>query len=418
MKQRHIMRYLTALLVTFMLATQALTVVNGNSADQREDQVEGSITSRGFNNALLFDAFRLYNTSLSSQPLVNAGTRLQPTFTYRLELDLIEYDGFLDIDAIEFRFYSTTRSNFTDAAVTNDVGNQFAFRWERNEDDPMSGFEIVVDSSEGVGSSLKDDTARSFVGATHEGITWQVLNSTLPAMNATEVAFRVEVEFRISKVAHEAIDQDEWTFGVIVNDGLEAIGEPVVNIVEGLNISEANPRDAASLFGMEWFGEVSLASQARVDWQNLRAGSDFTESANRSALTNQDRSSAESVTFIANGAYQRDIVSDPQWSMVGAPLPDGTTPPAILSHATDVALSTAPQRFGLRVNEGRDEASIVDGAVTLRDVPVKIAFDVNQTTEAGIENNYYFFISLSINFQNAVYTGKINFVIANYIPGS
>lgn len=360
------------------------------SATENEDGVDGQFNSQGFNNDADIEAVRLFQVIGSTSTAINAGESLQPQNTYRFEIDVFDFDSVNDIETLEIRlFYVASGSGlglndaFEATTTTSDDGSTLVLRFTNDKDE-----------------------GGSFALITNAAVSWELMNTTVPAVNVTDQAFTFEVEFKISKVATFSTDA-EWHLGLLVTDGFLAEGADLRTVTYA-SISLGNdPLVGASTFNMNWYGEISVPDETSVSWPLLLPGSDFDAVNNNATLP--------AITYISNGGYAREVNSTATWVATQAGITNA--PNANLNLVTSAAVEDfAPQTFGLRINEA-DENYDTDlgNAITILDGFSETGIQTEGTNEAGVLVRYEVFIALSRNFQNATYEGRLTFLITNLL---
>jgi hypothetical protein len=355
-----------------------------------EGDVDGEFTSKGFNNDAEVQAVRLFEVDGSTSTAINAGQSLQPRNTYRIEIDIFDFDSVNDLDTLEIRFFYVSTGTSVGAAFDGATTT------------PDDGSALVL-------TFTNDSNGGSFALTTNAAVTWELLSSTVPSAGVTDQAFTFEVEFRISKVAQFTEDL-EWHLGLVVTDGFLAEGADLRTVTyAGIDLGSNPLNGTTATFNMNWYGEIDVPSSARVSWPVLLPGSGFDSPNNNATIP--------AITYIANGGFARQINSDLNWLATQGGIEN--VPDATLNLNTNVAIETTqtPQTFSLKVNETEDANYQTDpGDAQFILTSFQETGLLNQgTTEAGVEFKYEVFIALSRNFQNATYEGKITFLITNLL---
>lgn len=366
--------------------------LNLHSILSTEDgDIDGAFNSQGFNNEAEVQAVRLFEVDHSTSTAINDGQSLQPQNRYRLEIDIFDFDSVNDVETLEVRFFYVTTGTsvseaFEDANTTPDDGSALVLRFTNNK-----------------------DTGGAFALVTSAGVSWELMQSTVPAVSVTDQAFTFEVEFKISRVAQFSEDL-EWHLGLLLTDGFLAEGADLRTVTyAGIDVGE-DPlaENQTAQFNMNWYGEISVPEEARVSWPVLLPGSGFDSPNNNATIP--------AIRYIANGGFARQINSDLNWIATQGGIED--VPNATLNNNTNVAIETTqtPQTFSLSVNESNENygTSSEDAAFILTAF-TETGTESSGTTETGIEMRYEVFIALSRNFQNATYEGKITFLITNLL---
>lgn len=351
--------------------------------------VDGEFNSKGFNNDVEIQAVRLFEVDGSTSSAIQSGVSLQPRNTYRLEIDVLDFDSVNDIETLEIRFFhvvtgTSVSAAFNQATTTPDDGSVLVLRFT-NDDTNGGSFELITSAA----------------------VTWKLHNSTVPAIGAQNQSFTFEVEFEISSVAKFTEDL-EWYFGLLVTDGFLAEGADLRTVTyAGIDLGNA-PLDGEASFNMNWYGEINVPQEARVSWPVLLPGSGFDSPNNNATIP--------AIRYIANGGLARQINSDLNWIATQGDIEN--VPNATLNTNTNVAIETTqtPQTFSLSVNESDENYGTSSGdAAFILTAFTETGTEPSGTTETGIEIRYEVFIALSRNFQNATYEGKITFLITNLL---
>ena len=348
--------------------------------------VDGEFKSKGFNNPVEINAFRMFLIE-ESPTAVESGESLQPQSVYRFELDVFDFDSVNDIEILEFRLIYTLSGSsidiaFDDATTTGNNGQTLVLRF-------------VNDAEQGGAFYLVSNAA----------VSWSLESFVVPTVTSTQTAFTFSVDFEISKVASMSEDL-EWSVGIKIVDGFAAEGaDPRPITYAGIALGN-EPLDGISTFNMNWYGEINVPSETRVSWPVLLPGSGF-DSPNNSATL-------PAITYIANGGFAREVNSDLNWIVTQSGVEN--VPNAILNTDESVVIETTqtPQTFSLKINEADDQYDTNPSEAEFILTSFRSTATSNvQTTEDGVAVPYEVFIALSRNFQNATYQGKLTFLITN-----
>ena len=395
------MKYLTAFasILTALLvfgSYQTFDVIaDTTDTTPEDDTIEGEFTSSGYNNPVEVTSFTFSEANTTTA--ITVGETLTPQKEYYFKLDILEYDTFEDIESVEVVFYNTTSALTVDPSTTTD-GAMAVFEWNRNNAFTTAGAMALSQTGSGV---LE-------ISNTFSGITWEVTNSTAPALDgansSTEVAF--EVSFKISKVAEQGTDN--WQFGYVIKDGLQNLSE--VSIASNVAIEADN---GATYYSMDWYGEI-LVPATGISWTSITPGMDFDEAGSLQTTG--------AIKYIANGDYYEKVQVTEVWNVTNAQLSNVTN--ANLTTGAIVNTTNPAQTFALRVVTGSglssnftpstNESEFVpdyDGDIYSAEIVLR-----NETylaDEAGRQEIYQFKVRTSTDLQNATYTGNIKFTISN-----
>lgn len=378
----------------------------------------GSFDIAGYNNAPSFNRFIGPSTN---------GATLTPNQTYTIELDVEDLDGIRDIKSLTFVFYyiadqpetlSGLDTYFDGLSTTSENGTEVLMRWENqgasasgsteaSPDDPDLGFTIVSDG--GIASDL----------------TWEIVSSTVPSLSSSEITgdtFNFEVEFRISKVAKEAI-QSQWRFGVIVEDGRTITDFDTAQVNDGITKISTLQSDFSPVatdviisesdrYNMAFYGEVSPPENAELIWPNVLSPGTLFE--------DEENVSLSGIQFISNSDYLITAKSESFWVATGAAVTTGgiieitkgskdLTGAALTAEIFD---ATTEQKFRLGIDD--DGVFSESDFVLLDDTYTFITLEEETATiEGGTLKTYYFYLELSNLFYNADYIGDIIIGISN-----
>ncbi len=387
---------------TFFIMHSVLSdqVVTANTAD--DDTVDGEFKSEGYNNPVTLTKFTLEDrtnvgniievvdetsspasitTEVAVARPIESYEYLIPQQDYTVEFDLHDRDTFQDIESVELRlYYNISGSGLTNGAViattdsTPNTGTGAVIKWQR--DTHNNAF---------------------FVHNTSSAVSWEVVNSTAPALNVTSESVTFEVTFKFSKVSPQSNDQ-EWHIGFNIIDSLTATGITESNFFADVGMSDSDPANATpASFNMAFYGEVELPNGQSLDWGTLKPGSDFSEN---SATTG-------AITFLSNGPFEMQISAVPRWQATNTSI---AVDNAVLVTDNAVSSGVSPQAFGLKyITQGAFDVSAPN---LTSESQLVDDFDV-QTTEAGVAEEFTVHLAISQSFQNATYNGEIIFLVNN-----
>jgi hypothetical protein len=289
-----------AFLTKFLLAglcliagTITLSHISVLAEEGPVDDVDGQLTSQNFNNRASVTNFGLEDSAGG----VNPGSDLTPSQSYTVSIEVSDPDTIADLNSFEIRFFyfegspstpGALSSAFNGAQKTDATGNALVMEWNVT----TQAMNIV---SEGA------------------VFTWEILNSTVPAINLNATEFTFEVEFRISKVAQESDPASlKWYFGTIINDGKLSLvsGSDPIDVVDfGLVVTTGSSiTEAPSGWNMSWYGEVVVSPGTSIAWDDVPSGVTFGGENSNQTLSG--------INFISNGNYNTNIKSTATWEAV------------------------------------------------------------------------------------------------------
>ena len=410
-------RFFKYILVIISLVIGVSLIMHSLLADQvvyastpDDDTVDGEFQSSGYNNPVSLTKFTLEDrtrvgniievvdettspvsvtTGVAVARAIESYEYIIPQQEYTAEFTLHDRDTYQDIESVELRiFYNYSGSGMTNGAVmasvegTPDSGTGAVIKWQRN-----------VHSNQ------------FFVHNTQASVSWEVINSTVPALNVTSESMTFEVAFMVSKVARQSNDQ-EWHIGINVIDSLTATGITESNLFAEIGMSDTDPINATpASFNMAFYGEVELPDGITLDWGAIKPGSDFAE----------NQATTGSITFLSNGNFDTEISSSTLWQATNTAIDVGD---ATLVTDPAVATSTTPQAFGLRFNDSDGTHALTGGSPNAETVNVE-GVDLDNglpaTAESGVQRSYAVFLAISKDFQNATYNGEVIFLVSNNV---
>jgi len=390
-------------------------VVHANTPD--DDTVDGEFQSSGYNNPVSLTKFTLEDRTrvgdiievVDEGNIISEGGITSPAITtevavaraiesyeyiipqqeYTAEFTLHDRDTYQDIESVELRiFYNVSGSGLTNGAVMASVDGT-----------PDSGTGAVIKWQRDVHNN------QFFVHNTQAAVSWDVINSTVPALNVTSESMTFEVTFMFSKVARQSNDR-EWHIGINVIDSLTATGITETNLFAEIGMSDTDPINATpASFNMAFYGEVELPDGITLDWGTIKPGSDFSE----------NQATTGSITFLSNGDFDTEISSSTLWQATNTAIDVGD---ATLVTDPAVATSTTPQAFGLRFNDVGGTHALTGGssnAKTINADGIILDENLSATSESGIQSSYAVFLAISKDFQNATYNGEVVFLVSNKV---
>ena len=428
----------TLTLLTLMLI---ISSAEGRMVEATSQDADGSFNTVGFNNAPQVLRFQ--------GPLAQGTGALTPQQVYTVLIEVEDRDGIRDLESLELRFYyaatgggiePNSLEEVEDIFASNDrispSGEALVMRWENNggawespettvrPDNPMSGFQMVVEDASG--SLLNDGSGRRFGGVTHASVTWEIVNSTVPAIGANPgviegTTFVFEVSFRISKVAPET-NFTLWRLGTLIKDARTIITFDEDQLNDGfssfptLKTSNVNPlpqNDSlsptnADAYSMNFYAEIDLAQDMIADWNDPAYDNTIQPAI---VFADDNHVSLPGIQYISNSTFTRQIQTDPQWSATRSATVGEETYFATIQHAP--LISSSIDRFRMAAQE-HTAVFDRDTAIILRENNEKANFNnVSRTFEVGIAFDYFLFLELSQSFQNGIYQGNIILTVTN-----
>ena len=290
---------------------------------------------------------------------------LTPRQTYDIKVTVSDADGLGELESLLVKVYDdSTGSQNESESVFNTVAvheqHAVSMTWTRSTNS-------VVFNAAG---------------------SWSLGTSTLPSEEQLDgiddpTSFTFIFPLTIGKVAHETSgDGYEWYVGARIADSEALTGYGHFN-------------GTYPYLNMNWYGEVSVPSNAAVNWGGLPAGATYSDANAKQALGGP-------VTYTANGDHAYTLKSSTSWTA------------ADLSEAVlDDDLSGDTDHFALKAWPSDDYNSAVQldpagNFVTLGAVDGGTA-DYGQAIES-----YHFWIALSSAMTTPrVYSGTLTFGIAN-----
>ena len=376
--------FVTALILTVTLIFAAgVNVLQGED----DDTVDGSFTTTGYNNPVEIQELAFEDSSGSA---VTDSTSLTPQTTYTVALTIKDADTISDLYSLDVYFYRNDGSRSIPGMQTSSDGEELVASWGRDaEGNSDSVFSITTDSS-----------------TTTSDLSWGLANHVTPSSaDESSDTFTFQFDMTVSKVAFE---NGDWQFGIVVEDGREVLaeGESDTTVEETLAATTNPTGDTAYIYGMNWYGEIQVDSEAEFSWNGLTPGQPFIDEDD-----NSFSKLSHDIFYISNGDYERSVMADNTWN-----LPDGVTIPGDIQQANLVNKdSLGAQEFMLKVQS--PAVLGIDDASTLPTLPADETYELvetnSKTEEGGTSESYALYIKLSDSFQNADYSGQVTFKIAN-----
>ena len=379
---------------------EALNVISDTTSD--DDTIDGTFESSGYNNPTEVTNFVF--TKSNTDTAIGDGGSLTPQEEYYVKFEVLDYDSFQDVEFVELVFYSTNTALSVDPS-TGTNGAMAVFEWNRND---------AYTSVGAIGLSSTSGAVRT-ISNTLTGITWEVTNSTVPALSSlnsvTEAAF--EFTFKISKVAEQGTNN--WQFGYVIKDGLENLqGQtPDFNIVSNTAIQEGPTPDAGAFeYSMAWYGEIEVPAGG-ISWTAITPGMEF-DDANSLQTTG-------AIKYISNGNYIEKVSVSEVWTATQAALDNVGN--ANLTSSSMITNNNPPQTFALKVVTGTGLSGSFSASgsgeefVTENNgnysAEITLSNETYLADEAGRQKIYQLKVKTSTDLQNATYEGQIKFTISN-----
>lgn len=462
-----------AFLMVFMFTVVSLVGLQVTVQGSGEE-VDGSITSFGYNNPTEISGLSIFESGLTTN--VSELSRIDD---FELNFNVYDIDGFRHLDVYIVLYNTATRnddSGVTSTFINSGVkDNALVIRWLAPERalylsgltvDAGETFAFPIDSgidnflvksgTSGLDTFYSSDIA-DFVRPTdfnnQSDVTWVVYSGSSEITDSGLVSVydasgvetssgnrvlrrNVTIPIKLSKVAPSP---GVWNYAVYVYDRLQQeISQPKTDVVEP-HYLRANDD-----YTNQWYGEIDVQEGAFIEFPTVEAGSGFSQS-----------SGVVSVLFVSNGTYSQLVNADTTWK------PNATVPGRPIfaylinssgftgSDGTEGTLGTEGNRFSLQANRvsingvndsdnfvdlvlnsgaglvpPRNDGSYAqareDSAVSSKIVQIETA---SGTTEAGINSTFNFQIKLSRVFQTVhsideaeqttIYTGNIQLGISN-----
>jgi hypothetical protein len=382
--------YVAFVLLVLLTIQVSIPVVNAN------DQIDGSVTSFGFNNPTTISNVVIKssgNLELVGSGIANAA--LTRTSSFVIEFDVFDLDGFDHLD-VYVAFFNTNGSEAEESsgilisAINSGVEDRgFVVRWLAPERSSyLSGltetFAFPIDSGVGVSNFLVKSGINPINSGTYNsGLvdfvtpvdfnenapgTWQVTSGVSPSAVVSQsgvvtyndpvssgvrnIKYTVRIPFVLSKVAPSS---GVWNLGVMVHDRLQ---QEITT--ERTDVLEDHYQYTAEYYKNQWYGEVLIEGNDQITFTDVPAGSGF-QIADQSGIT-----SGIQVRFISNGTYNQQVQSDTTWT------PNVTIPNRpVFAYLTTISgldegdgneiLTSSGNRFALqarRIKIGSTESSL------------------------------------------------------------
>jgi hypothetical protein len=257
---------------------------------ESDSVVDGVFSTKNFNNLAEFSNLDVFAYDGESYGVaLESGITLIPLQQYKVALTITDQDTIADLERVEIRFwYSGDSNTFETQHEVNTDGQSFVVTWLALTN------EVSIVNKEAV---LESD------------LTWALIDSKTPSLEALdEISFTFEIEFVISKVSPRSM-LSEWHFGAIVEDGRMSVEEAEkINVITESFVSKLSiGQSLDDGFNMAFYGEVILPIEAQFMWEDVSAGTRFSDGATKT-LAN--------ITFISNDAYASQIKSSEFWDAV------------------------------------------------------------------------------------------------------
>ena len=380
-------------------------MLEADYVNQPMDRVEGSFTSAGFVAEPFILDLALFNFSKSTEVALSEGdgTTLGDAMTPQVEHQLTFNVGYEDgmggdsDNPLENFFINIRVLYLEDCPAAEPC----------TEAELIEAFNSFNATTPDAGLFRYDFEPSSFSTVTDGTIhTWKILEGTnvsetnvnVPAPDGEPTdtvvsGYAIDFRFVPSKTAMEDFEDGSW----------------VVMIEFGIDDGPSG-YDALRGFTMEWYGEIDVAVGTEAIWTGLDV-QDFVnndQDFRPTNLTNTSVDGWQGLRYISNGPYiHTKRASATTWT-------SDRGFEATLVNSTEDDKELEPQEFMIRINTlntfDRDLK-----AIELQSDKARLDLNnmLQRSLEVGREKNFYLFIRLAPNFQNATYTGTIDFGISN-----
>ena len=287
---------------------------------------------------------------------------------------------------------ATLEDEFNSLTATHPDGLVGRVILTRNLEDNTFDFEYELLTTVGVEQTW--DIMKEFSNVSFSAV------STEPGISLedgaiTQVRATFELAFKPSKTSLESLTTEQnW---VVAASAVDVRGPEVSDIESSIK------------HGMQWYGEVTVPEDARIDWGNI----DVQDLANSDTDYLRTTIAEPHVKFVSNGPYQHTFSGDTQWQ--------GTQPGNVAILVTNPALNhtLSDQEFMIRINQEIvvqprfDLLSLQLQAPGFNDqddfAPARRGLDyvLSRSAEAGRFTDFSLFLRLGPTFQNDIYSGNI-----------
>ena len=327
--------YVAFVLLVLLTIQVSVPVVNAN------DEVDGSVTTFGFNNPAIIS--NVYITDSGGSVLIASGSTtaaLTRNDSFFINFTIFDLDGFANLDVYIALFNNDLNEAETSSGVLiNEINSgvkdrAFVLRWLAPERSTyLSGLSsetfrfpitagassfLVKSGATEISSGTYNSGIFDFVTPSefnlNQDVTWEVTSGVAPVTTVTDsgtvtttgqaptvrnIEYTVRVPFKMSKVAPSS---GVWNLGIMVHDRLqqEIIGERT-------NVMVDTYKYAPAFYRNQWYGEVLIVNSNIVTFTNVEAGSGFQTS------DQSGEASGIQVRFTSNGTYNQTVTSDTTW---------------------------------------------------------------------------------------------------------
>ena len=389
-------RYVIGFLIVASTLILAPLLLEAEYVNQPMDTVGGSFTSSGFVAEPFIIDLALFNLSKSEENALNAGEAMTPQVEHKLTFQVGYGDGmdsesgnplenfFVNIKV--FYLESCDQANpcleaelteaFNQLNTTHPDGGVFRYNFS------PSAFSLVTDSTIHTWEILEDSIVSE-------------VDVTVPDTLEVVSGYAFDFRFKPSKTAIEDFEDGSWL--VMVEFGID---------------NGPSSYESLSGYRMEWYGEISVDEGTQAIWTGLDV-QQFNNSDNDYRYTNLTNSSIEGwqgIRYISNGPYiHTKRASTTTWT-------SDRGFEATLVESEDLDYPLEPQEFMIRINT-LNTFNPALRAIQLNSDRVDLNNILQRSLEVGREKNFYVFIRLAPDFQNATYSGTMDFGISNLPSG-
>ena len=379
---------------TFILAPLLL---EAEYVNQPMDSVSGSFTSSGFVSEPFILDLALFNFSKSTEvALISGSGAMTPQVEHQLTFKVGYGDGMGGESNNPLQdFFVNIKVLYLEACTLDDPCS---------ESELIEAFNAINLTTPDAGVFRYNFSPSAFELISDVAImhTWEILQESgvtevdvLPpdAENTTEnlvSGYAFDFRFKPSKTAMEDFEDGSW----------------IVMVEFGINNGPAG-YESLTGFKMEWYGEIDVASGTQAIWTGLDV-QEFQNDDSDYRFTNLSNQAQgwQGISYISNGPYiHTNQANETTWTSdrgFEASLVTSTDP----NHPLD------PQEFMIRINTLNTFEPTLRAQQLVND-RVDLNNMLQRSLESGREKNFYVFIRLAPSFQNAVYSGTIDFGISN-----